>query len=98
MTGCFSLRLDDVAYTPLGNARKIGVSFKEMPMTYKVPSAPADPKQRYVVVTDPDEIAAIQRNGWGDPDGTFDELTQQWVATARSMQQYRETRNRDSSL
>jgi hypothetical protein len=38
-------------------------------MTYTVPPKKPDPKPRYVQVTDPAEIEAIQRNGLGDPIG-----------------------------
>lgn len=34
-------------------------------MTYTVPPKKPDPKQRFVRVTDPAEIEAIQRNGSG---------------------------------
>jgi hypothetical protein len=67
------------------------IRIKEISM-YQVPAANCDSKPRYIVVTEADEIRAIQRNGWGDPDGKFDEITQQWVATAHSMQQYRESK------
>ena len=59
---------------------------------YQVPPPEADPKYRYVVTDDPVEIAAIQRNLWGDPDGEFYEPTQKWVATAYSLQEFRRLR------
>lgn len=57
-------------------------------MTYTVPPKPAEPKPRYVRVTDPAEIEAIIASGfrspigWGDKDG-------QWWAEAHSLAQYR---------
>jgi len=38
-------------------------------MTYTVPPKKPDPKPRYVLVTDPLEIEAIQRGGLRDPIG-----------------------------
>jgi hypothetical protein len=38
---------------------------------YVVPPKPADPKQRYVRVTDPDEINAVIRSGLRDPIGAI---------------------------
>jgi hypothetical protein len=59
---------------------------------YQVPPPEPDPKYRYVVTEDPEEIAAIIRMGWGDPDGEFYEPTKQWVATAHSLQEFRRKR------
>ncbi len=54
---------------------------------YRVPDKPKPPKQRYIVVTDPDEIEAIKRAGLRDPIGGF--LNGQWFAEAHSLAQYR---------
>ena len=64
----------------------------------RVTPLPPEPKVRYVEVTDPDEIAAIQRNGLGDPIGgveagitsTTTALGSRWFATADSLAQYRQ--------
>ena len=56
-------------------------------MTYTVPPPKASPKPRYVEVTDPGEIAAIQRAGLSDPIGECREG--RWYATVHSIRQYR---------
>ena len=57
-------------------------------MSYEVPPAPADPKGRYVVVTDPAEIAAIIRNDTLDcPDGECRDGV--WYATLDSLRKFR---------
>ena len=61
--------------------------------SYRVPAKPADPKQRYIVVTDPGEIEAIKRSGWRDPIGGF--LNGQWFAEAHSLKVYRESPDAD---
>jgi hypothetical protein len=61
-------------------------------MTYTVPPKKPDPKQRYIVVTDPGEIEAIKRSGWRDPIGGF--LNGQWFAEANSLKAYRESPDR----
>ena len=63
-------------------------------MTYEVPPAPADPKPRYVEVTDPDEIAAIKRGGLRDPIGGYNG-DERWWATADSLVQYRQSKQFD---
>ena len=55
--------------------------------SYRVPDKPKPPKSRYVVVTDPAEIEAIERAGLRDPIGGF--LNGQWFAEAQSMAQFR---------
>ena len=55
--------------------------------SYRVPDKPKPPKSRYVVVTDPAEIEAIERAGLRDPIGGF--LNGQWFAEASSLQQFR---------
>lgn len=54
---------------------------------YRVPDKPRPPKSRYVVVTDPAEIEAIERAGLRDPIGGF--LNGQWFAEAQSLTQFR---------
>ena len=56
-------------------------------MTYEVPPAPADPKGRYVVVTDPETIAAIKRAGLKDPVGGL--IDGKWYAEAFTLKQYK---------
>ena len=57
-------------------------------MSYEVPPAPADPKGRYVVVTDAAEIAAIIRNDTLDcPDGECRDGV--WYATLDSLRKFR---------
>lgn len=56
-------------------------------MTYEPPKKPAEPKLRYVVVTDAGEIEAIQRNGFADPIGGF--MGGMWMAEANSLRQFR---------
>jgi hypothetical protein len=60
-------------------------------MTYTVPPKKPDPKQRFVRVTDPAEIEAIQRNGLGDPIGgsTTECGHAVWYAEAHSLRQFR---------
>jgi hypothetical protein len=54
---------------------------------YRVPPKEADPKARYVVVKDPEEIAAIKRCNLTDPiGGCIDGV---WFAEAYSLEQYR---------
>lgn len=56
-------------------------------MTYTVPPKPAEPKPRYVRVTDPAEIEAIKRAELRDPvGGCVDGV---WYAEAHSLQQWR---------
>lgn len=54
---------------------------------YRVPDKPRPPKQRFVVVTDPDEIEAIKRAGIRDPIGGL--IEGKWYAEWHSLQQYR---------
>jgi hypothetical protein len=56
-------------------------------MNYTIPDKPADDKPRYVRVTDPVEIEAIQRAGLRDPIG--DKHTGFWYAEAHSLAQFR---------
>lgn len=63
-------------------------------MTYQVPPKPADPKPRYVRVTDQAEIEAIKRAGLRDPiggphwiDGSAQPV--EWYAEAHSLAQFR---------
>ncbi len=58
---------------------------------YQIQPEPAEPKPRYVVVTDPDVIAAIQKPGLCDPIGHFDEATGQWLAESQWLAYYRES-------
>jgi len=61
-------------------------------MTYQVPPKPAEPKPRYVRVTDPAEIAAINRNDLRAPIATtyFDsEGRITYWAEAHSLAQFR---------
>lgn len=66
-------------------------------MTYTVPDKPAEPKPRYVRVTDPAEIEAIKRAGLRDPIGgphwekSADGSTQfiAWYAEVHSLAQFR---------
>lgn len=54
---------------------------------YTVPPKALPPKTRLERVTEPNEIAAIERNGLGDPiGGHFDGV---WYATADSLKQFR---------
>ncbi len=55
--------------------------------SYRVPDKPKPPKSRYVVVTDPAEIEAIERAGLRDPIGGF--LNGQWFAESQSLAQFR---------
>lgn len=55
---------------------------------YTVPPKPAEPKPRLVRVTDPLEIAAIQRNGLRDPIGYTNANGDCW-ADAHSLAQFR---------
>lgn len=65
-------------------------------MTYTVPPKPAEPKPRYVRVSDPAEIEAIKRSGLRDPIGYCHMLQDQngaieeacW-AEAHSLAQFR---------
>lgn len=53
-------------------------------------------KDKLVLVTDPDMIAAIERNGFGDP-VPVDKTEQGYWVYAWSLEQYRESReNRPS--
>lgn len=55
--------------------------------SYRVPDKPKDPELRYIVVTDPVEIEAIQRAGLRDPvGGCIDGV---WYADAHSLAQFR---------
>lgn len=54
---------------------------------YRIPVKALDPKQRYVVVTDPEIIEAIKRAGLKDPVGGF--LNGQWFAEAFTLKQYK---------
>jgi hypothetical protein len=54
---------------------------------YRVPDKPKPPKQRYVVVTDPDEIEAVKRAGLRDPVGGL--IDGKWYAEAFTLAQYR---------
>jgi hypothetical protein len=65
----------------------------------RVTPLPPEPKVRYVEVTDPDEIAAIQRGERGSPIGDYAFLPSHtpggvkrihWFATADSLAQYRQ--------
>jgi hypothetical protein len=56
-------------------------------IAYRVPDAPKPPKQRYQIVTDPDEITAIKRAGMTDLIGGV--INGQWFAETRSLKQYR---------
>ena len=56
-------------------------------MTYTVPPKKPDPKQRFVRVTDPDEIRAIERNCLDSPIGAF--MDGAWWAEAHSLAQFR---------
>jgi hypothetical protein len=68
-------------------------------VTYTVPPKPAEPKPRYVRVTDPAEIEAIQRAGLRDPigrpefekhrEGPYEVQTIIWYAEAHSLAQFR---------
>lgn len=61
-------------------------------MNYQVPPKPPEPRQRYVVVTDPLEIEAMVRSGLRDPIGKYvpvDELSGEYWAEAHSLAQYR---------
>lgn len=62
------LRLDSIERR---RRAKIDRQPKEIRMTYQVPPKPADPKPRYVIVTDPLEIAAMQRADLRDPIGAI---------------------------
>ncbi len=57
-------------------------------MTYTVPPKKPDPKQRFIRVTDPAEIEAIQRNGLGDPIGMIRDDGTTW-AEDHSLRQFR---------
>ena len=57
-------------------------------MTYTVPPKPAEPKPRYVRVTDPVEIDAIIGAGLRSPIGGKD-ADGQWWAEAHSLAQFR---------
>lgn len=54
---------------------------------YRVPDKARDPKQRYVVVTDPETIAAIKRAGLKDPVGGL--IDGKWYAEAFTLKQYK---------
>ncbi len=54
---------------------------------YRIPDEDKDPKERYVVVTDKEEIAAIKRCGLIDPIGGL--INGVWFAEARSLELYR---------
>ncbi len=56
-------------------------------MTYTVPPKPAEPKPRYVRITDPAEIEAVQRADLRAPIGKC--VDGQWFAEAHSLAQYR---------
>jgi len=58
-----------------------------LPGGYKVPDKPRDPKQRFVRVTDPLEIAAIQHAGLKSPIGAI--RSGDWWAEYHSLCQYR---------
>jgi len=62
--------------------------------SYRIPDPPKDPKARYVVVTEKDEIAAIKRAGWLDPVGGV--INGQWFAEAQSLKTYRESLTTDA--
>ncbi len=55
--------------------------------SYRIPDPPKDPKERYVIVTDKDEISAIKRAGFLDPIGGC--IKGQWFAEAESLKAYR---------
>lgn len=57
-------------------------------MTYTVPPKPAEPKPRYVEVTDSYEKEAVERGGLRDPIGMFDKDGRCW-AEAHSLAQFR---------
>lgn len=56
-------------------------------MNYQVPPKPAEPKPRYIEVTDPAEIAAIQDSGLRSPIGMC--VDGKWYAEANSPAQFR---------
>jgi len=56
-------------------------------MTYQIPPKAKDAKQRMVRVTDPAEIAAIQRAGLKDPIGA--QMGEDWYAEAKSLAAFR---------
>lgn len=68
-----------------GDSLSVGIA----KASYRIPDPPKDPKARYVVVTDKDEISAIKRAGWLDPVGGV--INGQWFAEARSLKTYRES-------
>jgi hypothetical protein len=56
-------------------------------LAYRVPDKPRPPKQRYVVITDADEIEAVKRSGLRDPIGGL--IDGKWYAEWHSLMQYR---------
>lgn len=79
-----------VPHTVADKIRKAGdgsLSAGIVAASYRVPDKPKPPKSRYVVVTDPAEIEAIERAGLRDPIGGF--LNGQWFAEAQSLTQFR---------
>jgi hypothetical protein len=69
--------------------RKLGDDSLSVGISRAAYARPKKPKKvpRYVAVTDPDEIAAIQRNEHTDPNGgLFDGI---WIAEPVSLKKYR---------
>lgn len=61
-------------------------------MNYRVPDKPADPKQRFVVITDQLEIESIQRNGLRDIIGYGHQDSSgaiTWYGESNSVDQFR---------
>lgn len=54
---------------------------------YRVPDKPRPPKQRFVPITDADEIEAVKRSGIRDPIGGM--IDGKWYAEWHSLMQYR---------
>jgi hypothetical protein len=54
---------------------------------YRVPHKPRPPKQRFVPITDADEIEAVKRSGIRDPIGGM--IDGKWYAEWHSLMQYR---------
>jgi len=61
-------------------------------VTYQPPPKEQPPKPRYVRVTDPNELVAIERSGFIDPIGYVEHTESGTIgwATADSLRQYRE--------
>ena len=56
-------------------------------LAYRVPDKPRPPKQRFVPITDAEEIEAVKRSGIRDPIGGM--IDGKWYAEWHSLMQYR---------